>query len=122
MTAQAVEDRPLASFAVHVTRLCQVGNLHQWTDEYTDAHTRSAVTKGGSNYHPIAPPSGMWYFPQVSGQYSAQCLACDMTRYRIGLQPHKVYEHNKFLLLSPSMDRSGGIGEEYWITHCHEWR
>lgn len=39
-----------------------VGNVYQWTDEYTDAHTRAASIKGGSYYY---PQGSMWYFPQV---------------------------------------------------------
>lgn len=71
-----------------------VGNLHQWTNEYHDEHTRSAVTKGGSYYQPIgehsdyAPDEGSWYFPRIKA----------------------LNQHNKLLLLSPGMDRSGGIG------------
>ncbi len=61
------------------------GNVWQWTDEYTDDHTRSAVLKGGSYYH--AQTSG-WYFPQAQ----------------------EVNKQAKYLLMSPGMDRSAAIG------------
>ncbi|MGZ3832732.1 MAG: formylglycine-generating enzyme family protein, partial [Mucilaginibacter sp.] len=61
------------------------GNVWQWTDEYTDQHTRSAILKGGSYYH--AQTSG-WYFPQAQ----------------------ELNKHAKYLLMSPSIDRSATIG------------
>ncbi|NMC83201.1 MAG: formylglycine-generating enzyme family protein [Armatimonadetes bacterium] len=65
--------------------LDMVGNVWQWTDEYTDAHTRSAILRGGSYYRPQG--SG-WYFPQA----------------------HRLDQHGKYLLMSPGKDRSGAIG------------
>ena len=62
-----------------------VGNVWQWTDEYSDEHTRAAIVKGGSYYH--AQTSG-WYFPQAQ----------------------EVYKYGKYLLMSPGMDRAGTIG------------
>jgi iron(II)-dependent oxidoreductase len=62
-----------------------VGNVWQWTDEYVDDHTRSAVLRGGSYYQPQG--SG-WYFPQA----------------------YQGDQHGKLLLMAPSMDRSGTIG------------
>ena len=62
-----------------------VANVWQWTDEFEDPHTRSAVLRGGSYYQ---PQGSMWYFPQA---------------YRLD-------KHGKYLLMSPSLDRSGTIG------------
>jgi formylglycine-generating enzyme required for sulfatase activity len=62
-----------------------VGNVWQWTDEFEDMHTRSAIVRGGSYYQ---PQNSMWYFPQA---------------YRLD-------EHGKYLLMAPSLDRSGTIG------------
>ncbi len=62
-----------------------VGNVWQWTDEFTDDHTRAAILRGGEYYQ---PQGSMWYFPQA----------------------YKLNEHSKYLLTSPGMDRSGGIG------------
>ena len=62
-----------------------VGNVWQWTDEYQDDHTRSAILRGGSYYQ---PQGAMWYFPQA----------------------YKLNEHGKYLLMAPSLDRSGTIG------------
>jgi gamma-glutamyl hercynylcysteine S-oxide synthase len=62
-----------------------VGNVWQWTDEYTDEHTRAAVLRGGSHYQ---PQGSRWYFPQA----------------------YKLSEHGKYLLMAPSIDRSANIG------------
>jgi formylglycine-generating enzyme required for sulfatase activity len=62
-----------------------VGNVWQWTEEFVDDHTRGAVLRGGSYYQ---PQGSIWYFPQA----------------------YKLNEHGKLLLMSPSMDRSGGVG------------
>lgn len=61
------------------------GNVWQWTDEYTDMHTRSAILKGGSYYH---PQTSYWYFPQAQ----------------------QLPQHGKYLLMSPGMDRAGTLG------------
>ncbi len=61
------------------------GNVWQWTDEYTDEHTRSAILKGGSYYH---AQTSHWYFPQAQ----------------------EVNKYAKYLLMSPGMDRSATIG------------
>jgi formylglycine-generating enzyme required for sulfatase activity len=62
-----------------------VGEVWQWTDEYTDEHMRAAIVRGGSNYQ---PQGSLWYFPQA----------------------YKLNEHGKYLLMAPSLDRSGMIG------------
>jgi formylglycine-generating enzyme required for sulfatase activity len=62
-----------------------VGNVWQWTDEYTDEHTRAAIVRGGEYYQ---PQGSIWYFPVA----------------------YRNDEHGKLLLMAPSYDRSGGIG------------
>ncbi len=62
-----------------------VGNVWQWTDEFSDAHTRAAVLRGGSSYQ---PQTSHWYFPQA---------------YRLD-------QHGKYLLMGPSKDRAGTVG------------
>jgi formylglycine-generating enzyme required for sulfatase activity len=62
-----------------------IGNVWQWTDEYTDLHTRSAILKGGSYYR---PQTSMWYFPQA----------------------YELNKYGKYLLMAPGKDRSGTIG------------
>jgi gamma-glutamyl hercynylcysteine S-oxide synthase len=62
-----------------------VGNVWQWTDEYVDEHTRAAVVRGGSYYR---PSGSMWYFPQN----------------------RRLDQHGKYLLISPSKDRSPVLG------------
>jgi formylglycine-generating enzyme required for sulfatase activity len=61
------------------------GNVWQWTDEYTDEHTRFAIVRGGSYYQ---PQGSIWYFPQA----------------------YRNDEHGKLLLMAPGYDRSGGVG------------
>lgn len=61
------------------------GNVWQWTDEYVDEHTRAAIIRGGSYYH---PSGSNWYFPQNT----------------------KLNEHGKYLLMAPSKDRAGTLG------------
>jgi iron(II)-dependent oxidoreductase len=62
-----------------------VGNIWQWTDEYNDQHTRAAVLRGGSHYQ---PQGSRWYFPQA----------------------YMLSQHGKYLLMAPSIDRSGNVG------------
>jgi len=62
-----------------------VGNVWQWTDEFTDEHTRAAALRGGSSY---LPRTSHWYFPQA---------------YRLD-------QHGKYLLMAPCKDRSGMLG------------
>lgn len=62
-----------------------VGNVWQWTDEFVDQHTRAAVLRGGSHYQ---PQGSRWYFPQA----------------------YKLSQHGKYLLMAPSIDRSGTVG------------
>jgi formylglycine-generating enzyme required for sulfatase activity len=61
------------------------GNIAQWTDEFRDPHTRAAIVRGGAAYQPLG---SVWYFPRA---------------YRLD-------EHQKLLLMAPSLDRSGTIG------------
>jgi len=62
-----------------------VGNVWQWTDEFTDDHTRAAVLRGGEYYQ---PQGSIWYFPNT----------------------YQLNQHGKLLLTAPGLDRSGGIG------------
>jgi formylglycine-generating enzyme required for sulfatase activity len=62
-----------------------VGNVWQWTDEFTDEHTRAAILRGGEYYQ---PQGSIWYFPQA----------------------YRNDEHSKLLLMASSYDRSGGVG------------
>ena len=62
-----------------------VGNIWQWTEEFTDDHTRGGILRGGSYYQ---PQGSIWYFPQA----------------------YRLTDHGKLLMMSPSMDRSGALG------------
>ncbi len=65
--------------------LDMVGNIWQWTDEYTDEHTRAGILRGGSYYQ---PQGSIWYFPQA----------------------YRNDEHGKLLLMAPGYDRSAAVG------------
>jgi len=65
-----------------------VGNVYQWTRVFTDEHTSRAVIRGGSKWR---PEGSHWYQPRP-----------DL------LGP--VWEHNTYLIMDDSLDRSGGIG------------
>lgn len=62
-----------------------VGNVWQWTDEYVDEHTRAAILKGGGYYRSAG---SNWYFPRA----------------------YELNKYGKYLLMSPSLDRSATIG------------
>jgi formylglycine-generating enzyme required for sulfatase activity len=62
-----------------------VGNVWQWTDEYLDEHTRSAVVRGGSY---CFPQGSGWYFPNS----------------------RRLTEHGKLLLMAPAKDRAATLG------------
>jgi hypothetical protein len=57
----------------------------RYTDEFTDAHTRAVLLRGGSNYRPAG---SLWYFPQAV----------------------ELGTHNKYFLMSDSYERAGTIG------------
>ena len=78
-----VDAHPLGSSPFGVLDL--VGNVWQWTDEYTDEHTRSAILRGGSYYR---PQGSLWYFPPA----------------------YRNDQHGKLLLMAPSKDRAGTLG------------
>jgi formylglycine-generating enzyme required for sulfatase activity len=61
------------------------GNVWQWTDEFQDEHTRTAILRGGAYYR---PDGSRWYFPAA----------------------YKLNEHGKYLLMAPSKDRAGTLG------------
>jgi iron(II)-dependent oxidoreductase len=79
----AVDAHPLGKSPFGVMDL--VGNVWQWTEEFTDDHTRAAILRGGEYYQ---PQGSIWYFPVT----------------------YKLNEHGKLLLTAPSLDRSGGVG------------
>jgi iron(II)-dependent oxidoreductase len=79
----AVDSHPKGASPFGVMDL--VGNVWQWTDEFTDEHTRAGILRGGSYYQ---PQGSIWYFPQA----------------------YKLNEHGKLLLMAPSMDRSAALG------------
>ena len=62
-----------------------VGNVWQWTDEYLDDHSRTAMLRGGSYFK---PQGSDWYFPN-----------------KIELNTH-----GKLLLMAPSKDRAATLG------------
>jgi formylglycine-generating enzyme required for sulfatase activity len=79
----AVDAHPAGASPYGVMDL--VGNVWQWTDEFYDEHTRAAIVRGGEYYQ---PQGSIWYFPNQMNNDT----------------------HGKYLLMAPSIDRSGGIG------------
>jgi len=79
----AVDAHPSGASPLGVMDL--VGNVWQWTDEFQDEHTRTAILRGGTYYQ---PQGSIWYFPQA----------------------YKNDEHGKLLLMAPSKDRAGTLG------------
>lgn len=62
-----------------------IGSVWQYTDEFRDAHTRSVVLRGGSNYR---PSGSNWYFPQAL----------------------ELGTHNKYFLMDDRYERAGTVG------------
>jgi iron(II)-dependent oxidoreductase len=83
LPASDVDAHPLGASPFGVMDM--VGNVWQWTDEYTDEHTRAAIVRGGSHYRPLG---SIWYFPQA----------------------YKNDQHGKLLLMAPAYDRSAALG------------
>jgi formylglycine-generating enzyme required for sulfatase activity len=67
------------------------GNVWQFTNEVTDAHSRAALVRGGSNWRPgINGTAGSkWYFQHVTAPMT---------------------QHNKYELVSDSYERAGALG------------
>lgn len=75
-----------------------VGNVWQYTDEFSDRHTRSVLVRGGCNYRPAASAatslpqldgwSSDWYFPQAK----------------------RIDQHNKYFLMDDAYERAGTLG------------
>jgi len=72
--------------------LDMVGLVWQWTNEFTDLHTRAALVRGGT--HAYTAEGSAWFFPN-------NLTAPNSVR---------VNTHNKLLLMSPSYDRHGTVG------------
>jgi len=62
-----------------------VGNVWQYTTEFRDAHTRSVLLRGGSNYRSVG---SNWYFPQAK----------------------ELNRHEKLFLMDDRYERAGTVG------------
>lgn len=85
-----------------------MGLVWQWTSEFTDAHTRAGLVRGGSYYTSMgcfsASSSGCtntsgWYFPNQ--------LAGNPINHGTGVH---LMSHGKLLLMAPAYDRHGTVG------------
>ena len=66
-----------------------VGNVWQYTDVFSDTHTRAALVRGGSNYKPFGDGwSSQWYYPQAKS----------------------LVQHNKYYLMDDSYERAATLG------------
>ena len=72
--------------------LDMVGNVWQFTDEFTDEHTRATIVRGGSFFAPQVPDLDVdWYFPN-------------------GPEMRRLDAHGKYFLMDDSYERCGTIG------------
>ena len=71
-----------------------MGLAWQWTDEFSDAHTRAGLVRGGAYYSAVG---SQWYFPNT------------LTNSPSWGGP-RATTHNKLLLMGPSYDRHGTVG------------
>jgi len=72
--------------------LDMLGLVWQWTNEFTDQHTRAAIVRGGTRAY--TTEGSDWFFPN-------NLTAANGVR---------VNTHNKLLLMAPSYDRHGTVG------------
>lgn len=98
------------------------GNLFEWTSEFRDEHSAKAVVRGGHFWRGVSVqhkacavlclPARFLPCPCPCPCRTVGCLRSqpqEGTRWYFP-RPADLYEHNTFLLLSDSMDRSAGIG------------
>ncbi len=78
-----------------------VGVVWQWTNVFTDEHTRAGLVRGGSYYRPLMAQEPGWYFPNVRN---------DTSGIPLPNVPVTIKSHNKILLMAPSYDRHGTVG------------
>ena len=92
------------------------GNVWQWTSEFADAHTRSAVLRGGSSFRPQSQDqfNNNWYFPGGAPYDDAgnsvpwgTSGGWGNNKYPAALQ---LQTHAKLLLMAPSIDRAATVG------------
>jgi hypothetical protein len=76
------------------------GNVWQWTNTFSDQHTAAAVVRGGSPYEPQPSPLMLPPLPPIPINFY---FPTTPTAYQLN-------HHNKYLLMAPSLDRSGEIG------------
>ena len=74
-----------------------MGLVWQWTNTFTDEHTRGGLVRGGSYYRPLMAYAPGWYFPNIRNDTTQGVLVTAVT-------------HNKLLLMSPSYDRHEPVG------------
>jgi hypothetical protein len=83
-----------------------MGLVWQWTDEFTDDHTRAGLVRGGGAYYAptgFLPHDGNWYFPSYYGPLP-------IPPYTSGVVSGTLLTHGKLLLMAPSYDRHGTVG------------
>jgi iron(II)-dependent oxidoreductase len=82
-----------------------VGLVWQWTDEFTDAHTRAGLVRGGTYYSPTSFGAwhGEWYFP-------GWLPPAPVPFGHAGTVSVSLATHSKLLLMAPAYDRHGTVG------------
>lgn len=76
------------------------GFVWQMTNEFQDTGNRRVLLRGGSSY---CPQGSNWYFPQTNPERAQRTESRDACINRLN-------EHGNYLLMAPSLDRSGHIG------------
>jgi formylglycine-generating enzyme required for sulfatase activity len=93
-----------------------VGSLWQWTDEYRDEHTRGAVLRGGSFFHPEGRDQwgDNWFFPgarsRAPEEWSWPYEPWQTDKWAGRKGAYALDTHAKWVMLSESYDRSGTVG------------
>jgi formylglycine-generating enzyme required for sulfatase activity len=83
-----------------------MGLVWQWTNSFSDTHTRSALVRGGSYYRPIMMPTE----PKIGYGWYFQNIRNDTSKIPLPNVPVTLASHSKLLVMAPSYDRHGTVG------------
>ncbi len=99
-----------------------MGLVWQWTDEFTDDHTRAGLVRGGSYYTavgskwcafwPRPPALSIWFSLSTPPPHTHPSPLLDFPNNLKDASSAGVnlLTHNKLLLMGPSYDRHGAVG------------
>jgi len=84
-----------------------MGLVWQWTSEFTDAHTRAGLVRGGSYYTSMGCFMGASGCTNTTGWYFPNQLDGNPINHGTGVH---LTSHGKLLLMAPAYDRHGTVG------------